>query len=106
VGFDVVAVRDPETVKYRTHLGLATTSAAHHAELVARLEDLGAAPADVGQGDVPWMCLADPECNAFCVLGRGGRRPRSRPENPLSPPPRSRRLPAAPVTTRTEDKTA
>jgi len=65
---DVVAVPDPETVKYRVHLDLATTSAAHQAELVARLKELGATPAEVGQGDVPWTVLADPEGNVFCVL--------------------------------------
>jgi hypothetical protein len=32
---------------------------------------LGATDADVGQGDVPWTVLADPEGNEFCVLGRG-----------------------------------
>ena len=68
---DVVTVPDPETVKYRVHLDLATTSAAHQAELVARLRDLGATPADVGQGDVPWTVLADPEGNEFCVLTPG-----------------------------------
>lgn len=65
---DVVTVPDPETVRYRTHLDLATTSTAHQAELVARLLDLGATPADIGQGDVPWTVLADPEGNVFCVL--------------------------------------
>jgi predicted enzyme related to lactoylglutathione lyase len=65
---DLVTVPDPETVKYRVHLDLATTSAAHQAELVARLKELGATPADVGQGDVPWTVLADPEGNVFCVL--------------------------------------
>ncbi|MEO3875276.1 VOC family protein [Nonomuraea sp. B12E4] len=65
---DFVTVPDPETVKYRVHLDLATTSAAHQAELVARLKELGATPADVGQGDVPWAVLADPEGNVFCVL--------------------------------------
>ncbi len=55
-------------MKYRVHLELATTSADHQAELVARLKDLGATPADVGQGDVPWTVLADPEGNVFCVL--------------------------------------
>lgn len=30
--------------------------------------DLGATPADVGQGDVPWTVMADPEGNEFCVL--------------------------------------
>jgi hypothetical protein len=65
---DVVTVPDPETVRYRVHLDLATTSADHHAELVGRLRNLGATPADVGQGDVPWTVLADPEGNVFCVL--------------------------------------
>ncbi|WP_405166535.1 VOC family protein [Nocardia sp. NBC_01499] len=68
VWVDVVAVPDPETVKYRVHVDLATTSAAHHAELVARLADLGARPADVGPGDVAWTVLADPEGNMFRVL--------------------------------------
>ncbi|GIF20865.1 putative enzyme related to lactoylglutathione lyase [Actinoplanes tereljensis] len=69
IGIDVVIVPDPETVKYRVHLDLATTSLAHQAELVARLRELGATPADVGQGDgVPWTVLADPEGNVFCVL--------------------------------------
>jgi hypothetical protein len=65
---DVVTVPDPETVKYRVRLELATTSAAHQREFVARLKELGATPADVGQGDVPWTVLADPEGNVFCVL--------------------------------------
>jgi predicted enzyme related to lactoylglutathione lyase len=62
---DVIAVPDPETVKDRAHLELATTSAAHHAELVARLKELGATPAD---GDSSGTVLADPEGNVFCVL--------------------------------------
>ncbi|MFF2300653.1 VOC family protein [Arthrobacter sp. NPDC058127] len=65
---DVVTVPDPETVRYREHLDLATASAADQAELVARLVKLGATPADIGQGDVPWTVLADPEGNLFCVL--------------------------------------
>jgi hypothetical protein len=55
-------------VRYRAHLDLATTSAAHRTELVASLRERGATPADVGQGDVPWTVLADPEGNEFCVL--------------------------------------
>ena len=35
---------------------------------VARLLALGARPADIGQGDVPWVVLHDPEGNEFCVL--------------------------------------
>ncbi|MEV4549093.1 VOC family protein [Nonomuraea wenchangensis] len=68
VSVDVVTVPDPATVRYRTHLDLATSSPAHQAELVARLKELGATPADVGQGDVPWTVLADPEGNVFCML--------------------------------------
>ncbi|MGK5550784.1 VOC family protein [Actinomadura kijaniata] len=68
VCIDVVTVPDPETVRYRAHLELATTSEAHHAELVAHLKGLGATPADVGRGDVPWTVLADPEGNVFRVL--------------------------------------
>jgi hypothetical protein len=69
VGVDVVPVPDPKTaVKNRTHLDLATTSVRHRADLVERLLTLGATPADVGQGDVPWTVLADPEGNEFCVL--------------------------------------
>jgi predicted enzyme related to lactoylglutathione lyase len=68
VCIDVIAVPEPKTVKNRVHIDLATTSAAHQADLVARLRALGATPADVGQGDVPWTVLADPEGNEFCVL--------------------------------------
>ena len=50
------------------HLDLATTSEAHQAELIARLQALGAKPVDIGQGDVPWAVIADPEGNEFCVL--------------------------------------
>jgi len=35
---------------------------------VARLIALGASRVDVGQGDVSWVVLADPEGNEFCVL--------------------------------------
>lgn len=65
---DVVTVPDPGTVRYRVHLDLATSSAAHQADLVAHLVGLGATPADAGQGDVPWTVLADPEGNLFRVL--------------------------------------
>lgn len=36
---------------------------------VERLVALGASRVDVGQGEVPWVVLADPEGNEFCVLG-------------------------------------
>ncbi len=65
---DIIAVQEPKAVKNRVHIDLATTSAAHQADLIARLQALGATPADVGQGTVPWTVLADPEGNEFCVL--------------------------------------
>lgn len=68
VCIDVVAVPEPKTVKNRVHLDLTTMSVAHQADLVARLREHGATPVDVGQGDVPWTVLADPEGNEFCVL--------------------------------------
>ncbi|GAA4604660.1 VOC family protein [Actinoallomurus liliacearum] len=68
VCIDLITRPEPKTVKNRVHVDLATTSAAHRAELVARLKELGATLADVGQGDVPWTVLADPEGNEFCVL--------------------------------------
>jgi catechol 2,3-dioxygenase-like lactoylglutathione lyase family enzyme len=63
-----VPVPEPKTGKNRVHLDLATASAAHQAELVSRAQDLGGRPADVGQGAVPWVVMADPEGNEFCVL--------------------------------------
>ncbi|WP_233198234.1 VOC family protein [Cryobacterium sp. Y50] len=39
VSVDVVSVPDPETLKYRAHLEVATTPAAHQSELVARLQE-------------------------------------------------------------------
>ncbi|SBT43063.1 VOC family protein [Micromonospora auratinigra] len=65
---DLVVSTEPKTAKNRVHLDLASTSAAHQAELVARLTELGATPVDVGQRDVPFTVLADPEGNEFCVL--------------------------------------
>jgi hypothetical protein len=70
VCIDVVADPQPKTVKNRARIELATISAAHQADLVARLQELGATPADAGQGDVPWTVLADPEGNEFCLLRR------------------------------------
>lgn len=35
---------------------------------IRRLENLGASRVDIGQRDVAWVVLADPEGNEFCVL--------------------------------------
>jgi predicted enzyme related to lactoylglutathione lyase len=57
-----------KTGKNRVHIDLASESVAHQAAEVDRLLGLGAARADIGQGEVPWAVLADPEGNEFCVL--------------------------------------
>lgn len=63
-----VPAEHPKTVKNRLHLDLASTSAQHQADIVGRARSLGAVPVDVGQRDVAWVVLADPEGNEFCVL--------------------------------------
>jgi hypothetical protein len=63
-----VPVREAKTGKNRVHLDLASSSPQDQAAQVERLLGLGAAPADIGQGEVPWVVLADPEGNEFCVL--------------------------------------
>jgi len=58
---------DTKRGKLRLHLDLRPTDGDFAGEL-ARLHALGAVSADVGQGDVPWTVLADPEGNEFCLL--------------------------------------
>ena len=63
----------PKRGKNRLHLDLASRSPGHQAELVDRALSLGARHVDIGQGPpeekrVPWVVLADPEGNEFCVL--------------------------------------
>ena len=55
-------------MKDRVHLDLGPRPGEDHLAEAKRLQDLGARPVDVGQGDVPWVVLADPEGNEFCVL--------------------------------------
>lgn len=64
-GLLFVAVPDGKTAKNRLHLDLRPDD--RDAE-VERLVDLGATRIDVGQHDVSWVVLADPEGNEFCVL--------------------------------------
>src|SRR5215469_11775824 len=63
-----VPVPEPKTAKNRVHLDLTSTSLDDQAANVERLVGLGARHVDIGQGDVPWAVLADPEGNEFCVL--------------------------------------
>ncbi|HEX6538458.1 MAG TPA: VOC family protein [Candidatus Dormibacteraeota bacterium] len=58
-------VPESKTVKNRLHLDLRPDD---QAQEVARLESLGARRIDIGQGDVSWVVMADPEGNEFCVL--------------------------------------
>jgi predicted enzyme related to lactoylglutathione lyase len=61
-----VPVPEAKSVKNRLHIDLAPED---RDAAVERLKQLGAHPADVGQGpDVSWVVLADPEGNEFCVL--------------------------------------
>ena len=55
-----------KSVKNRLHLDLRPDDQAAE---VGRLLTLGATRVDIGQGDVAWVVLADPEGNEFCVLG-------------------------------------
>ncbi|NEB41968.1 VOC family protein [Streptomyces sp. SID14515] len=60
-------VPEGKTVKNRLHIDVNPTDR-EQGEEVERLLALGARRADVGQGDAPWVVLADPEGNEFCVL--------------------------------------
>ncbi|KUM73143.1 VOC family protein [Streptomyces curacoi] len=64
-GLIFAPVPEGKTVKNRLHLDFRPDD--QRAE-VARLIALGARHADIGQGEQPWVVLADPEGNEFCVL--------------------------------------
>ena len=57
-----------KTTKNRLHFDLAPDADYDHGAEVDRLLALGAQRIDIGQGDVPWAVLADPDGNEFCVL--------------------------------------
>ncbi|GAB3571934.1 VOC family protein [Amycolatopsis endophytica] len=63
----VPEAKDPGR-KNRVHLDLPSTSLEDQAAKVDRALSLGARKRDIGQGTVPWVVLADPEGNEFCVL--------------------------------------
>ena len=60
-----VPVPEAKSGKNRLHLDLSPNDQAAEVE---RVVALGATRVDVGQGDVGWVVLADPEGNEFCVL--------------------------------------
>jgi hypothetical protein len=59
---------EPKVVKNRVHIDLNSRSDGEYAEVVDRVRAAGGVPVDIGQGDVPWEVLADPEGNELCVL--------------------------------------
>jgi hypothetical protein len=59
-------VPEKKTVKNRLHIDVSPLDS--HEEEVERLLGLGATHADIGQGDVRWTVMRDPEGNEFCVL--------------------------------------
>ena len=67
--------RVEKTEKNRVHFDLRPHD--QQAE-VRRLEGLGARRIDIGQADVTWVVMADPEGNEFCVLRSRAEKERSR----------------------------
>ena len=59
---------EPKLGKNRLHLDLAPPADGDQQAEVERLIALGAKRLDIGQGDVPWEVMADPDGNEFCVL--------------------------------------
>lgn len=64
-GIIFIGVPDEKVIKNRLHLDFDPDD--RDAE-VTRLLAMGATAVDIGQGEVTWVVLADPEGNEFCVL--------------------------------------
>lgn len=58
----------PVTGKNRLHFDVAPPVGGDQQAEVDRLVSLGATRIDIGQGDVSWVVMADPDGNEFCVL--------------------------------------
>jgi hypothetical protein len=65
---DLCFPRVPEPVTEPPRLHLDLRGGSRQAAVVDRLLGLGASRLDIGQGDVPWVVLADPEGNPCCVM--------------------------------------
>jgi hypothetical protein len=59
-------VPEGKAVKNRVHIDVSPLG--EQQEEVERLLALGATRADIGQGEVTWVVMRDPEGNEFCVL--------------------------------------
>jgi predicted enzyme related to lactoylglutathione lyase len=58
----------PKTGKNRLHFDLAPLVHGEQEAEVDRLISLGASRIDIGQGEVSWVVMADPDGHEFCVL--------------------------------------
>jgi predicted enzyme related to lactoylglutathione lyase len=58
----------PKLAKNRLHLDIAPPAGGSQQAEVERLVALGATRIDIGQGDVSWVVMADPDGNEFCIL--------------------------------------
>jgi len=58
----------PKTGKNRLHLDIAPPDDVDQRAEVDRLIALGATRIDIGQGEVSWVVMVDPDDNEFCVL--------------------------------------
>jgi hypothetical protein len=65
---DLCFQRVPDRASTPPRLHLDLLGGARQGDEVERLVGLGARPVDIGQGDVPWVVLADVEGNPFCVM--------------------------------------
>ncbi|HZE37622.1 MAG TPA: VOC family protein [Stackebrandtia sp.] len=64
-GMLFMAVPDDKERKNRVHIDISPDDQATEVE---RLVNMGARHVDIGQRDVHWVVLADPEGNEFCVM--------------------------------------
>ncbi|MEZ0448542.1 VOC family protein [Cellulomonas sp. ICMP 17802] len=69
-GWLFIRVPDEKVVKNRLHVDVRPADGSDQATELERLLSLGATRVDIGQQDVPWHVLADPEGNEFCLLRR------------------------------------
>jgi Glyoxalase-like domain len=65
---DVCFQRVPEPPSAQPRLHLDLMGGARQTQVVDQLLGLGARHLDIGQHDVPWVVLADPEGNPCCVM--------------------------------------
>jgi len=63
----------PKNGKNRLHFDIAPPAGTDQQAEVERLVSLGARRIDIGQGDVSWVVMADPDGNEFCVLTPRGQ---------------------------------